>query len=136
MTRYNPEQPNAPPTVESLTDAELLAMRDRCKRELGRRAMSVDFQPPSTCLAPDAPELGMFLSMESGRKRRSQAETARASIRTLLSLGETISERDLVDIVAQTNGIDADFTQVVFNDMLDGREVVLIDERYVHRDLG
>lgn len=39
MESYKPEQPNTPP-VEQLSDEELLALREQCSRELGRRVMS------------------------------------------------------------------------------------------------
>ena len=39
MESYNPAQPNAPP-VEEMSDEELLALRERCSRELAMRAVS------------------------------------------------------------------------------------------------
>lgn len=73
MKSCNPEQPNAPP-VEEMTDEELLALRERCSRELGRRGMSETNSVPTP-------------SRQETSERRAQKKTQKSGLKQLKKAG-------------------------------------------------
>lgn len=75
MENYSPEQPHAPPVGE-MSDKELLALRERCSRELGRRGMSDTNSVPT----PDRQETP---------ERRAQKKTQRSGLKQLKKAGRS-----------------------------------------------
>lgn len=120
--------------LELLNDSEVLALLAKCQAEMGRRAVAdvggVRSKDISRSQSAEAH------SLASARKRKEDIDAARLSIASVLGVGETIGARALVDTVAEANGIDPDLVQDVFNGMIEGYEIIVVDETMRMRAIG